>query len=60
MLGVALSVLSLVVTGAVLAVDVVDAGKWSGIGPAQLLAARVALLVFLIGLSLVPLGDRPA
>ncbi len=50
-------------TGAAVAMfgmDILGAGQFQGIGPAQrraLLAAGVAVLV---GLSLLPLGDRPA
>ncbi len=60
MVGIILAVLGAVTVGVVLAVDLIGAGKWGGIGPAQLLAARVSLVVFLVGLSLIPLGDRPA
>lgn len=60
MVGVALVVLGLAIAGAVLAVDAIGAGKWSGIGPAQLLAIRLSVVVFLVGLTLIPLGDAPA
>ena len=45
---------------AMFAIDFLGAGQFQGIGPAQrraLLAAGVAVLV---GLSLLPLGNRPA
>lgn len=45
---------------AMFGMDILGAGQFQGIGPAQrraLLAAGVAVLV---GLSLLPLGDRPA
>lgn len=43
-----------------LAADVVGAGRFGGLGPAQrqALAGAAALLAF--GLSLLPLGSRPA
>jgi hypothetical protein len=60
MVGIGLAVLGVATVGAVLAVDLIGAGKWGGIGPAQLLATRISLVVLLVGLSLIPLGDRPA
>ena len=60
MVGVALAGLGLAIAGAVLAVDLTGAGKWGGFGPAQVLAVRVAVVIFLVGLSLLPLGDAPA
>ena len=60
MVGIALALFGMVATAGVMAVDIVGAGKWGGMGPAQSLAVRAAFGVFLIGLSLVPLGDRPA
>ena len=48
------------VSVAALAADLVGAGRFGGLGPAQrqALAGGAALLVF--GLSLLPLGHRPA
>jgi hypothetical protein len=43
-----------------LAIDLLDAGREGGIGPAQQLALIAAFLVALIGLTLIPLGDKPA
>ncbi len=45
---------------AVLLVDIFRVGAFSGFGPAQLLAFGGCALIGLIGLSLLPLGDRPA
>lgn len=45
---------------ALLALDFLGAGQFQGIGPAQRLALLAAALLFLVGLSLLPLGDRPA
>lgn len=45
---------------AVLLVDVFRAGAFVGLGPAQLLALGGCALVILLGLSLLPLGDRLA
>ena len=57
--------LLLVLTGSVgfigvLAIDLLDAGREGGLGPAQSLALGATILVVLVGLSLLPLGDRPA
>lgn len=59
-----LGLLLLVAGGAgfigVLAIDILDAGREGGMGPAQALALGVMGLIVLVGLSLLPLGDRPA
>ena len=60
MVGIALTLLGLAIAGATLAVDLVGAGKWGGLGPAQQVAIVVGAALSLIGLSLIPLGDRPA
>ena len=44
----------------VMAVDLVGAGKWDGFGPAQKQAMAACAVIALIGVSLLPLGDRPA
>lgn len=40
--------------------DLLGAGQFQGIGPAQRLAMIVAGFVALVGVTLWPLGDRPA
>lgn len=60
LLGVILVILGLGGALAILAVDWFGAGAFQGIGPAQRVALIVAAGVFLVGLSLLPLGDRPA
>ncbi len=40
--------------------DLLGGGQFQGIGPSQRLGLGAAILLFLIGLSLIPLGDRPA
>lgn len=42
------------------AVDLMGAGQFQGVGPAQRLALLLAGGVILLGLTLLPLGDRPA
>ena len=41
-------------------VDLLGAGQFQGVGPAQKLALAAAGLVILVGVSLLPLGDKPA
>ncbi|MCA9932574.1 MAG: hypothetical protein H6662_09865 [Ardenticatenaceae bacterium] len=45
---------------AIFAVDWLGAGDFQGIGPAQRIALLAAAVVALLGLTLLPLGDRPA
>ncbi len=45
---------------AILAVDLLRAGDYQGIGPAQRTALIAVSGFFLLGLTLIPLGDRPA
>jgi hypothetical protein len=42
------------------AIDLLGAGQFQGIGPAQRRALLVAGAAVLLGLSLWPLGDKPA
>ncbi|MDX1617109.1 MAG: hypothetical protein R3300_22580 [Candidatus Promineifilaceae bacterium] len=59
-LGIILIAAAMVGSVAIIAVDWLNAGQFSGIGPFQRLALGGAGVVFLIGLTLLPLGDRPA
>jgi hypothetical protein len=59
-LGILLLAVGLIAIVGVLAVDLLGAGEFSGIGPAQTWALIGGALVVLLGLSLIPLGDRPA
>lgn len=43
-----------------LALDFVGAGQFQGIGPSQRLAMLAAGVVILVGVTLLPLGDKPA
>ncbi|GIL08775.1 MAG: hypothetical protein BroJett033_2860 [Chloroflexota bacterium] len=45
---------------AIIAIDVLDAGREGGIGPAQQIALLFSALLALAGLSLLPLGSAPA
>lgn len=45
---------------AMFAVDLIGAGQFQGIGPAQRQALIVAAFVIVVGFTLLPLGSRPA
>jgi hypothetical protein len=59
-LGVGFILLGTAVAVALLAIDLLGAGQFQGIGPAQRRALIVAGIAILLGLSLWPLGDRAA
>lgn len=59
-LGIALLAAGALAVVAVLAIDLIGAGEFNGIGPAQKAALAAGGLIALLGLSLIPLGDRPA
>lgn len=59
-LGVLFILLGVGAAVALVAVDLFGAGQFQGIGPAQRRALFVAGLSVLLGLSLWPLGKRPA
>lgn len=44
----------------IISIDLLDAGREGGIGPAQQIALIVSALIALLGLTLIPLGSRPA
>lgn len=45
---------------AMFAIDILGAGQFQGIGPAQRRALVAAALAIFVGLTLLPLGNRPA
>lgn len=45
---------------AILGIDILDAGREGGIGPAQQIALGLCAAAALLGLTLLPLGDMPA
>lgn len=59
-LGIALTLIGILGFLGILAIDLVGQGRESGIGPAQAIALVFMALVTVFGLSLIPLGDRPA
>ncbi len=44
----------------VMAIELFGAGQFQGIGPAQRRALIASVLAVILGISLLPLGDRPA
>jgi hypothetical protein len=59
-LGLLFILLGVGAAAAMLAVDLLGAGQFQGIGPAQRRALLAAGLAVIVGLTLLPLGDRPA
>jgi len=59
-LGIGIALFGLIMGIAILATDWVGAGNETGIGPLQRLALVGAGALFLLGATLVPLGNRPA
>jgi hypothetical protein len=59
-LGLLFILLGLGAAAGLLAVDLLGAGQFQGLGPAQRRALLIAGAAVLLGLSLLPLGDKPA
>lgn len=59
-LGLIFILLGVGAAAAMFAIDFLGAGQFQGIGPAQRRVLLVAALAAVVGLSLLPLGDRPA
>ena len=59
-LGVGFILISLIAVVGSFVFDLLGGGQFQGIGPAQRLGLLAAGIIFLVGLSLLPLGNRPA
>jgi hypothetical protein len=59
-LGVLMLVGGALAFAAILSIDIIDAGREGGIGPAQALSLLGCLAVAVVGATLIPLGDKPA
>ncbi|MGD2078951.1 MAG: hypothetical protein PVH18_11245 [Chloroflexota bacterium] len=59
-LGIGIAALGLLMGVGVLATDWLGAGNESGIGPLQRLALFAAAATLILGLTLIPFGERPA
>ena len=44
----------------VFGIDLVRSGEWQGMGPYQQIGTAAGVIMVLVGLSLLPLGERPA
>lgn len=59
-LGLILLVGGLLAFAGIIGIDLLDAGREGGIGPAQQLALGLSVFATLLGLTLIPLGNTPA
>jgi hypothetical protein len=59
-LGIFVAIVGAVGSVAIVAVDRLGAGEWSGFGPLQQIALGLGIALLIIGLLLVRVGDRPA
>lgn len=59
-LGIIMVFFGFILTLGIFAIEWLDAGNFQGIGPLQRIALVVALAILFLGISLIPLGDRPA
>jgi hypothetical protein len=59
-LGIFIIIASLLSIAGIFAIEWFGAGNFQGIGPVQKVALGLSTISGLIGLSLLPLGDRPA
>lgn len=59
-LGVGFVAIGVVAVIGLIGIELIGASEFRGIGPLQQMALIGAGIVFLVGLSLIPLGDRPA
>lgn len=59
-LGIVLLLVGVAAVVATLAIDWLGVGAFRGIGPAQELGLLAGLVIAIVGLSLIPFGDRPA
>lgn len=59
-LGLLFMAIGVTAVAAIFGVDLIGAGRFQGVGPAQRAALVAAALLILLGITLLPLGDRPA
>ena len=59
-LGLFLAFFGFLLTLGIFAVEWFEAGDFQGIGPLQRIALIITLAILLLGITLIPLGDRPA
>jgi hypothetical protein len=59
-LGIGITLFGLILAAGILSIDWLGAGNEVGIGPTQRLALIAASALLLLGVTLIPLGNRPA
>lgn len=59
-LGLIFVAIGIIATFIILVAELIGIGDFQGIGPLQKIALALTISVSLIGMSLIPLGDRPA
>jgi hypothetical protein len=59
-LGLIFIIISLIAVVGSFIFDLLGGGQYQGIGPAQKMGLAAAAVLFVTGLTLIPLGDRPA
>ena len=59
-LGIIFIILSLLAVMGSFVFDLVGGGQFKGIGPTQKIGLAAAGVIFFVGLTLLPLGDKPA
>jgi hypothetical protein len=59
-LGIFFTFMGLLLTLGIFSVEWLEAGNFQGIGPLQRIALIGSVGITLLGLSLIPFGDRPA
>lgn len=59
-LGLLFMAIGVTAVAAIFGVDLIGTGRFQGVGPAQRAALVAAALLILLGITLLPLGDRPA
>ena len=59
-LGIVIAIVGVAGSVAIVAVDRLGAGEWSGFGPLQQIALGLGIALLAIGLLLIRVGDRPA
>ena len=59
-LGMLCLVIGIIGFAAIIGIDLIDAGREGGIGPAQRIGLGLMAAIALLGLTLLPLGNDPA
>lgn len=59
-LGLFLTFFGILLTLGIFAVEWFEAGNFQGIGPLQRIALIISLAILIVGITLIPLGNRPA